>query len=121
MDGDPHQDVGRGEGHGYNSNIESLKRKGAPIDFVPVQPVAARAQGIGVAKHASHPNAALLFADFVLSPEGQRLFESMGRVPASTKVKSHLNNFPFTLEEPATVLDEAAKWEKLWDELFIRK
>jgi len=105
----------------YNSNIESLKRKGAPIDFVPVQPVAARAQGIGVAKHASHPNAALLFADFVLSPEGQRLFESMGRVPASTKVKSHLNNFPFTLEEPATVLDEAAKWEKLWDELFIRK
>ncbi len=105
----------------YNSNIESLKRKGAPIDFVPVQPVAARAQGIGVAKHASHPNAALLFADFVLSPEGQRLFESMGRVPASTKVKSHLNNFPFTLEEPATVLDEAAKWEKIWDELFIRK
>ncbi len=105
----------------YNSNIESLKRKGAPIDFVAVQPVAARAQGIGVAKHASHPNAALLFADFVLSPEGQRLFESMGRVPASTKVKSHLNNFPFTLEEPATVLDEAAKWEKLWDELFIRK
>ena len=23
----------------YNSNIESLKRKGAPIDFVPVEPV----------------------------------------------------------------------------------
>jgi len=105
----------------YNSNIESLKRKGAPIDFVPVQPVAARAQGIGVAKQAPHPNAALLFADFVLSPEGQRLFESMGRVPASTKVKSHLNNFPFTLEEPATVLDESAKWEKLWDDLFLRK
>jgi iron(III) transport system substrate-binding protein len=105
----------------YNSNIESLKRKGAPIDFVPVQPVAARAQGIGVAKQAPHPAAALLFADFVLSPEGQRLFESMGRVPASTKVKSHLNNFPFVLEEPATVLDESAKWEKLWDELFIRK
>jgi iron(III) transport system substrate-binding protein len=105
----------------YNSNIESLKRKGAPIDFVPVQPVAARAQGIGVAKQAPHPNAALLFADFVLSPEGQRLFESMGRVPASTKVKSHLNNFPFILEEPATVLDESAKWEKLWDDLFLRK
>ena len=105
----------------YNSNIESLKRKGAPIDFVAVQPVAARPQGIGVAKAAPHPAAALLFADFVLSPEGQRLFESMGRVPASTRVKSHLNNFPFVLEEPATVLDESAKWEKIWDELFIRK
>jgi iron(III) transport system substrate-binding protein len=105
----------------YNSNIESLKRKGAPIDFVAVQPVAARPQGIGVSRHAPHPNAALLFADFVLSPEGQKLFESMGRVPASTKVKSALNDFPFTLIEPATVLEEAPRWEKLWNELFLTK
>ena len=105
----------------YNSNVESLKRKGAPIDFVPIPPVAARPQGIGVAKHAPHPNAAALFADFVLSPEGQRLFESMGRVPASTRVKSALNDFAFTLIEPATVLDEAPKWEKLWNELFLQK
>jgi iron(III) transport system substrate-binding protein len=105
----------------YNSNIESLKRKGAPIDFVPIPPVAARPQGIGVAKNAPHPNAAALFADFVLSPEGQRLFESMGRVPASTRVKSALNDFPFTLIEPATVLEEAPKWEKLWNELFLQK
>lgn len=105
----------------YNSNIVSLKRRGAPIDFVPVQPVAARPQGIGVARSAPHPHAALLFADFVLSPEGQRLFESLGRVPASTKVKSELNNFPFVLIEPATVLEEADKWEKLWNELFLKK
>ncbi len=105
----------------YNSNVESLKKRGAPIDFVPVQPVAARPQGIGVARNAPHPHAALLFADYVLSPEGQQLFESMGRVPASTRVKSHLNNFPFTLIDPVTILDEADKWGKLWDDLFIRK
>jgi iron(III) transport system substrate-binding protein len=105
----------------YNSNIESLKRKGAPIDFVPVQPVAARPQGIGVARNAPHPHAALLFADFVISPEGQKLFESMGRVPASTRVKSELNNFAFTMIEPATVLDEADKWEKLWSGFFLTK
>ena len=105
----------------YNSNVESLKRKGAPIDFVPVQPVAARPQGIGVARGAPHPHAALLFTDFVLSPEGQKLFESMGRVPASTKVKSALNDFPFTLIEPATVLEEAPRWEKVWAELFLTK
>ena len=105
----------------YNSNVETLKKKGAPIDFVAVDPVAARPQGIGIARQAPHPHAALLFADFVLSPEGQRLFESMGRVPASTKVKSHLNNFPFTLIDPVTILDEADKWGKLWDELFLKK
>jgi iron(III) transport system substrate-binding protein len=105
----------------YNSNVESLRKRGAPIDFVPVQPVAARPQGIGIARAAPHPHAALLFADFVLSPEGQQLFESMGRVPASTKVKSHLNNFPFILIDPVTILDESDKWGKLWDDLFIRK
>jgi iron(III) transport system substrate-binding protein len=103
----------------YNSNIVSLKRKGAPIDFMPVQPVAARTQGIGVARAAPHPHAALLFADFVLSPEGQKLFESMGRVPASTRVKSELNNFPFVLSDPANVLDESRKWDKLWNDLFL--
>src|SRR5919197_1068770 len=105
----------------YNSNIESLKRKGAPIDFVPVQPVAARPQGIGLSRDAPHPHAALLFADFVLSPEGQKLFESMGRVPASIRVKSALNDFPFTMIEPSTVLEESARWEKLWSDLFLAK
>lgn len=105
----------------YNSNVEPLKRKGAPIDFVPVQPVVARPQGIGIARNAPHPHAALLFADLVLSPEGQRLFESMGRVPASMRVQSRLNDFPFTLIEPATVLDEAPKWEKLWNGFFLAR
>ena len=105
----------------YSSNIVPLKRKGAPIDFVPVQPVVARPQGLGVAKDAPHPYAALLFADYVLSPEGQRLFESMGRVPASTQVKSALNNFPFIMIDPITVLDESQKWETVWRELFLKK
>jgi iron(III) transport system substrate-binding protein len=105
----------------YNANAESLKRKGAPIEWLPVRPVVARAQGIGVAGQAPHPHAALLFVDFVLSAEGQRLFESMGRVPASTRVKSALNNFPYTLVEPSTVLEEAEKWEKVWGDFFLNK
>jgi iron(III) transport system substrate-binding protein len=104
----------------YHSNILPLKRKGAPIDFVPVQPVVARPQGIGVARNAPHPHAAILFVDYVLSPEGQKLFESMGRVPASTKIKSELHNFPFTVIDPVTALDEKDKWEKVWTDLFLR-
>ena len=102
----------------YSSNIIPLARKGAPIDFVPVPPVVARPQGIGVAERAPHPNAALLFADYVLSPEGQRLFASLGRTPASTRARSTLDTFPFTMIDPATVLDESKKWEALWNSLF---
>jgi iron(III) transport system substrate-binding protein len=105
----------------YIANVEPLKRKGAPIDFVPVQPVVARPQGIGVARNAPHPHAALLFADLVLSLEGQQLFESMGRVPASTLVKSRLNDFPFTLIQPAMVLEEAPRWQQAWSKLFLTR
>jgi iron(III) transport system substrate-binding protein len=105
----------------YNANAESMKRRGGPIDWAPIEPVAARPQGIAVVKNAPHPHAALLFADFVLSPEGQELFNSLGRVPASLKVKSNLNNFKYTMVDPASVLDEAEKWEKTWNELFLKK
>jgi iron(III) transport system substrate-binding protein len=104
----------------YNANAESLKKKGAPIDWVPVQPVVARPQGIAVARNAPNPKAARAFVDFVLSPEGQELLLSMGRVPASTKVRSHLNDFEYTVVDPVTVLDEHDKWSKIWDSLFIR-
>ena len=104
----------------YNSNAESLKRKGAPIDWIPVEPVVARAQGIAVARNAPHPKAAAAFVDFVLSPEGQELLNSMGRVPVSTKVRTHMNNFEYTVVDPVTMLDEQEKWNKLWESLFIR-
>jgi iron(III) transport system substrate-binding protein len=105
----------------YNSNAESLKRRGAPIDWLPVAPVVGRPQGIGVARNAPHPHAALLFADFVLSPEGQALLNSMGRVPVSTKVKTDLNRFEYTMVDAITVLDEQERWNKLWEGLFIQK
>lgn len=105
----------------YNANVVTLKRRGGPIDWIPVDPVVGRPQGIGLARHAPHPHAALLFADYVLSPEGQQLLSSMGRVPASLKVKSDMNNFPYVMINPATVLDENQKWEDLWDKLFLNK
>jgi iron(III) transport system substrate-binding protein len=105
----------------YNSNAESLKRRGAPIDWVPVEPVVGRPQGIALGRNAPHPHAALLFADFVLSPEGQELLNSMGRVPVSTKVKTDLNRFEYTMVDPVTVLDEQERWNKLWEGLFIQK
>ena len=93
-----------------------IQNTGCMLAAVPREPNA-----IGVAKNAPHPHAALLFADFVLSPEGQELLLSMGRVPVSTKVQSHMNNFKYTLIDPVTVLDESEKWEKVWNELFMKR
>lgn len=105
----------------YNSEVESMMRRGGPVNWAPVQPVVGRPQGIGVAKHAAHPHAALLFADFVLSHEGQELFHSMGRIPASQNVKTNLKDFPYIMIDPKTVLDEQDKWDGMWNDLFIKR
>jgi iron(III) transport system substrate-binding protein len=104
----------------YQSNADSLKRKGAPIDWTPVEPVVARAQGIAVAKSAPHPVEALAFVDFVLSPEGQELLDSMGRTPVSTRARTSLPRFDYELVDPAALLDEQDRWEKLWQEFFFQ-
>jgi len=105
----------------YSGNAETLKRKGAPIDWVAIDAVA-RPQGLGITRNAPHPAAALLYADFVLSAEeGQSLYEAMGRPPVNTKIKSNLTNFSMTYLDPVAVIDEAEKWQKLWEELFLKR
>jgi iron(III) transport system substrate-binding protein len=105
----------------YASNADSMKRGKRPIDWKGVEPVIGRPQALGLAANAPHPNAALLFADFVLSPEGQQLFNSMDRFPSSTKVRSKLVDFPFLMLDPVQMVDEADRWQKLWNELLIAK
>jgi iron(III) transport system substrate-binding protein len=105
----------------YSANAETLKRKGAPIDWAPIEAIA-RPQGLGISRNAPHPAAALLYVDFVLSAEeGQRLYESMGRPPVNTRVKSKLTDFSYIFMDPVVVLDEAEKWDKLWGELFLKR
>jgi iron(III) transport system substrate-binding protein len=57
----------------YNNNMETLKLKGAPVDWKPLQPAFGQAAAIGVSRYAPHPYAALRFTEFVLSREGQEI------------------------------------------------
>ena len=74
---------------------------------------------VGVARRAPHPHAALLFADFILAPEGQEIIKSRNRVPVSTAVDSPLNKFAYELIDPRIALDEWDKWSRLWSSLFL--
>lgn len=103
----------------YKNNVETLKKKGAPIDWKPLQPAFGRPSSIGLAKNAPRPHAALLFADFVLSREGQEILRAANRVPASLAVESPLNRFKYELIDPVIVLDEWDKWSRLWSQLFL--
>jgi iron(III) transport system substrate-binding protein len=104
----------------YNHNVERLKDKGAPVEWKALDPTFGRPNAIGVARHAQRPHAALVFADFMLSPEGQQLIKKRHRVPSSRAVKTSLNDFPYEMIDPVIVLDEEAKWEKAWTDLFLK-
>jgi iron(III) transport system substrate-binding protein len=96
-----------------------MKERGAPIDWRPLPPAFGRADGIAMAKRAPRPHAALLFADFVLSPEGQIHIKAANRVPVNRKVDSSFNKDLFRLSDMAAVLDEWDTWEKRWHSLFV--
>jgi iron(III) transport system substrate-binding protein len=101
----------------YNYKAEQLKNDGAPIDWFVLPPGLARPQGVGVTRRAPHPNAAVLFHDFMLS-DAQEMFIKRDFVPTSRKIKTPLNNFPFHFIDPKVVLDETAKWTKLYREII---
>ena len=104
----------------YNHNAERLMVNGAPIKWKALDPTFGRPNAVAVTKRAPRPHAALLFTDFMLSPEGQELLKQRNRVPASTAVETNLNKFPFHMIDPVIVLDESEKWEKIWSELFLK-
>ena len=101
----------------YNYKAEQLKNKGAPLDWFVIPPAIARVNGIGVAVNARHPNAALLFQEFELGIEGQRLLLSRDFVPTNRGVATPLNRFPLRFVDPRAVIDDAAKWEKRYEEI----
>ena len=49
--------------------------KGAPVEWVPMDLVPTNVGSAAVAANPPHPHAALLMADFLLSPEGQQVLE----------------------------------------------
>ena len=103
----------------YNNNIETLKSKGAPVEWKPLQPAFGQAAAVGLSRYAPHPHAALLFTEFVLSKEGQEILKSGNRVPTSRLVDSPLNKFKYEIIDPMLALDEGDKWDKLFSALFL--
>jgi len=66
----------------YPDYIQSLKDKGAPVEWGAPSPMIRYAFSIALTAKAPHPNAGKLFVDFILSPDGQAILARNGRLPA---------------------------------------
>ncbi len=104
----------------YNYMPEQAKKKGAPIDWFALEPAVARSNAIGVARRARHPNAALLFYEYMLG-EGQQYLAKMDYVPSNTKAPSPLKDVKILQTDPVRSLDETDKWTKLFEDVVLKR
>ena len=104
----------------YNYLPVAARKKGAPVDWLALEPVIARANGVGVARRAPHPNAALLLYEFLISEEGQQLFADRDYVPASRNIKWPIKG-DIKVIDPAQALDQSEKWSKAFQEIILRR
>jgi iron(III) transport system substrate-binding protein len=90
--------------------------KGAPIKWVPMDLVPTNAGGVAIPANAPHPHAALLFGDFLLSPDGQKFLSKYGLDSAVNKpdFKRFYAEAGMTVEKYEK---ENEKWEKLLREI----
>src|SRR6267143_243799 len=105
----------------YQFLAEAAKRKGAEVDWFVMEPAVARMSGVGIARRAPHPNAALLFYDWMLSAEAQKVLVSLDYVPTNAQVPSPFSERRFTLVDPAVALDQGDKWRRSFEEVILKR
>ena len=102
----------------YAHHFPIRQRKGAPVGYMLTEGTG-DIDGTAVMKNAPHPNTAWLFARWVASEEGQKVYAQGGRLPAHPKVE------PVEKSRPAKVypvgedaIKDFPKYEKMWKEIF---
>lgn len=103
----------------YNYMAEGAKKKGAPVDWVALDPAVGRPNGQGIARRAPRPNAAALFYDYFIT-EAQPLMLGMDYVPINTTVPSPLKTMHVKIVDATKTLDEMDKWGKLYQDIIIQ-
>jgi iron(III) transport system substrate-binding protein len=105
----------------YQYIVEGAKRKGAPVDWIVLEPAIGRMSGVGIARHAVHPNAALLFYEFMLSREAQQVLLSRDYVPTLASLPSPLAQRRYKLIDPGRAMDEHDKWQKSFEDVIVKR
>jgi iron(III) transport system substrate-binding protein len=104
----------------YLYKVNQLKAAGAPIDAFQLDPTVARVDGVGLAASAPHPNAALLFMDFMLG-EGQAILAGREFFPTNLKAGKSLAGMKLAFSDAGKQLDESERWQKLYNDIFGRR
>lgn len=73
----------------YASHVQGYLDQGAPVEWVPLEPVVVSPISILLAKEAPHPSAARLFVDFLFSKEVHEQLRDFKRIPSRVDVDAN--------------------------------
>jgi ABC-type Fe3+ transport system substrate-binding protein len=109
----------------FNHHAVISAKKGAPVDWIKMEPTTGSLSVISIHKNAPHPNAAKLLADFIISREGQEVFRDADYITADPAVpaleptlKPQEGGFKVHFFSPEAIEDNMPKWKSVFDELF---
>ena len=110
----------------YDANIILAKKKGASVEWHPLEPVLAQVNYSGIASKAPHPHAAMLFLDYIHSKEGQRVIMQSGLRSLRKDIGSLNQKFKKTYQGAQYPVFEEyqkhfKKWESIRNEFMQRK
>jgi ABC-type Fe3+ transport system substrate-binding protein len=109
----------------FNHHTVISAQKGAPADWLKLEPVPVALDSAGILKDAPHPNAARLLIEFLTSEDGQKVLQKADYLPAMPSVpamkpglRPEDGAFKATFFRPDETYDRIPQWVKLVSELF---
>ncbi|HLH95534.1 MAG TPA: extracellular solute-binding protein [Xanthobacteraceae bacterium] len=109
----------------FNHHAVISAKKGAPVDWIKMEPATGTLSVISIHKNAPHPNAAKLLVDFIISKEGQQVLRNADYLTADPEVpalvpelKPEEGHFRVHFFSPEAIEQGTPKWKKIFDELF---
>ncbi len=103
----------------FSSHIAASRATGASVAWRALGGVYANTDGVTLAHEAPHPDAAMLYIDFVLSREGQTLFKKLGSASARKDVDNPEKPAEiYYLDDEPDYLQNYEKWMALAHEVF---
>jgi ABC-type Fe3+ transport system substrate-binding protein len=109
----------------FNHHTVISARKGAPCDWLKLEPAPVTLDAVGLMKDAPHPNAARLLLEFLLSEDGQKVFQQNDYLPALPNVPAMVaglrpndGGFQADFLRPEEIHRKLPYWQKVTQDLF---
>lgn len=111
----------------FNHHAVISAKKGAPVNWVALEPATNFLVIMGKMANSPHPNAAKVLMNYIVSEEGQKVFQAANYLPAdptlkakTPRLKPEHGGFTATVITPQQLGSEVGKWTDIYKGIFRR-